>query len=184
MNSTTIIIIIVIIVLLWLIFMKPKNKKVNWNSVPSVDLARYAGIWYEIARLPTPFQDFPQGRCRNSVAQYILNDNGSMSVINTCDLNSREIKSVGIAVPAANTSIVGTTVSPASLNVKFENSPAWGQYNIIYLDQAYQHAMVASTNNQNLWFLARTSNTNPDAYVYMMSIAKKYGFDVNRLISN
>jgi apolipoprotein D and lipocalin family protein len=63
--------------------------------VPEVDLARYAGQWYEIARFPNRFQK----RCAGEVtAQYTLQPSGKISVLNRCRLeNAGQIQAEGVA---------------------------------------------------------------------------------------
>src|SRR4051812_1250160 len=50
------------------------------KTVGKVDLKRYQGTWYELARLPMFFQR----NCVQSEAHYALNPDGSVEVLNRC----------------------------------------------------------------------------------------------------
>ena len=50
------------------------------RAIPYVDLARYSGLWYEIARLPNSFET----HCVQSTAEYNLRLDGQVNVINRC----------------------------------------------------------------------------------------------------
>jgi apolipoprotein D and lipocalin family protein len=50
------------------------------RTVPSVDLARYTGIWYEIARYQNRFQE----GCHDTTATYTLRPDGEITVVNRC----------------------------------------------------------------------------------------------------
>lgn len=163
MNLLLIIVIVVIVVLLvWLIASNSNTVKVDWN--------RYLGTWYEIARLPMPFEN----NCINATAQYSRNVDGTINVINRCEVNGQNVQANGIA----------NIVSNNKLSVKFENNPTNGSYTVLYLDPNYQTAIVGSTNKDYLWILARKPTIDALTYQELLDRAKKLGFDVNKLIIN
>ena len=50
------------------------------KTVDSVNLKRYQGTWYELARLPMYFQR----HCAQSEARYTLKPDGNVAVLNRC----------------------------------------------------------------------------------------------------
>ncbi len=148
--------------------------------VESVDLKRYAGRWFEVARLPNKFQR----KCVGVVAaQYSLRADGRIDVVNRCraaDGGTEEAR--GIARKG------GDGKNNARLQVRF--APAilsflpnvWGDYWIIGLGPDYQWAIVGSPSREYLWILSRTPEITEAAYGQALEIAKGNGFDVNKLI--
>lgn len=146
-------------------------------TVPCVDLARYAGTWHEIARLPNLFQ---RG-CVGATARYTLCGNGSMRVENSCRNARGRCRSIeGIATPVPCS-------GNARLRVRFEGPAGWvpvsrdGNYWIIALDDDYQWAMVGTPDRRFLWILARERSLPPEVYRMLVARARCLGFDVARL---
>ncbi|BCS83682.1 putative lipocalin [Cotonvirus japonicus] len=105
-----IIIFIIVLMIIIVIFNK-------WKIEPQkyLNIKKYMGTWYEIARLPTSFQQ----NCINSKATYLLNKTGEIQVINQCEINGVNNSIQGIAIPAPNTRINNNIITPASLLVNF-----------------------------------------------------------------
>ena len=147
--------------------------------VPEVDLARYAGQWYEIARFPNRFQK----RCAGEVtAQYTLQPSGKISVLNRCRLeNEGQIQAEGVA------RVVGKGQPNSILKVRF--APAflsfipqvWGDYQIIALSPDYTYALVGDPAREYLWILARSPRIDDAIYNRLVEEARAQGFDVSRL---
>lgn len=148
-------------------------------TVPSVDLARYAGTWYEIARLPMWFQR----HCLDSSATYSLRADGRIGIHNECVTEQGSIdKADGIA----------TVVDPktnARLTVTFDNwfaqlfgSSREGNYWILALDADYRTAMVGTPDRRHLWILARTPVMDAATYQGLVELARHMGFSVSDLI--
>jgi len=180
-----IILFIVLIFILW--FILKKTKKINnlLPIVPQVDLNRYQGLWYEIARLPTYFEK----GCIGATASYQLNNDKTINVLNKCTISGEEISVTGIAFPDFNEIIPGSNIYPGSFTVRFAPNPiskskVSGEYKIIYLDPNYQYAMVGTSNRNNLWILSRKNSINNTTFNMLIDFAKKYGFDINKLIIN
>ncbi|MBT8395468.1 MAG: lipocalin family protein [Gemmatimonadetes bacterium] len=124
------------------------------NSPPKmvdfVDLERYAGLWYEIARVPNGFQD----QCvRNVTAEYVLRDDGRIDVINRCmKEDGSEDKTKGLAR-------IEDKESNAFLKVSFFSilgwRPVWGDYRVIGLGDDYEYALVGTADRKFGWILAR-----------------------------
>ena len=149
------------------------------STVPSVDLARYAGTWHEIARLPMWFQR----HCVDSTATYTVRADGAIGVHNECMTDTGELDEVkGVA----------TVVDPgtnARLRVVFDNffarlfgSSREGNYWILALDPAYQTAMVGTPDRRYLWILSRSRQLDEGTYQSLVEQAKQLGFAVSDLI--
>jgi apolipoprotein D and lipocalin family protein len=149
-------------------------------TVPHVDLARYAGTWHEIARLPNWFQR----SCERSRAEYIPCGDGSVTVINTCEKASGRCTSIeGRATPVPCS-------GNARLRVKFGGLAAFvpvaseGNYWIVALDDDYQWAMVGTPDRRFLWILARQPCLPAEVFAQLQQQACQLGFDVDRLVKD
>ncbi|GFE61767.1 lipocalin family protein [Geobacter sp. AOG2] len=142
------------------------------SPVQSVDLARYMGVWYEIAR----FDHFFQEGCRGSTATYTLLPSGEVEVINRCvdekDNSRREAKGRAWSVdPQGN----------ARLKVSFF-WPFRTDYWIIDLGPSYEYAVVGSPNRKYLWVLARKPVMEKDVYQHILDLVAKQGFPLEKLV--
>lgn len=153
--------------------------KTNVTAVSSVDLKRYAGKWYEIAKLPNKFQKQCAG---NVTADYSLKPDGDIEVINRC------LKKNGQYDDAKGKAKIVDKQSNAKLEVRF--APAvlsfipqvWGDYWIIDLDQNYQYAVVGNPDRKYLWILSRTPQMDDATYQSVLRNIEKMGYDPNKLI--
>jgi apolipoprotein D and lipocalin family protein len=148
--------------------------------VPAVDLSRYAGTWYEVARLPNRFQEKCAGEV---VARYEPRSDGRVTVINRCRTTTgetTEAKGVARRVDGQPPSILEVRFAPALLAFL----PAvWGDYQIIALGQDYDHAVVGTPDRAYLWILSRTPQMDPALYQRLRDAAKAQGFDVARIVA-
>jgi apolipoprotein D and lipocalin family protein len=130
------------------------------KPVPHLDLGRYAGTWYEIARLPNRFQR----SCAHSVVvRYTLREDGRVDVLNQCFRPDGSVVSArGVARRA------GDELPASQLEVRFAPSflsflpMVWADYWVIDLDRDYTHAVVGGPDRKYLWILSRTP-TMPDS---------------------
>ena len=146
------------------------------EAIPAVDLDRYAGRWYEIARLPNRFQD----DCTCCVtATYTAREDGRLTVVNEC--RTRDGKPKAVEGEAKLASVDG----PASkLKVRF--APrflsvfgfVWGDYWVLDLAEDYSHALVGAPNREYLWILAREPSMDEETYAGLLERAGAMGFDV------
>jgi apolipoprotein D and lipocalin family protein len=138
--------------------------------VPHVELKKYLGKWYEIARLPARFQE----GCTDTTATYSLSENGSISVLNECRKSGKVKQAKGKAK-------VVDKNSGAKLKVTFF-WPFYGDYWIIDLSKDYEYAVVGTPNRKYLWILSRTPQMDDKLFSQLVESAKSKGFNVNNLI--
>lgn len=148
-------------------------------TVASVDLTRYAGTWYEIARLPMWFQR----HCIDSRATYTIRQDGKVGVHNEC-LTDR-----GTVDQADGVATVVDPTSKARLMVTFDNFFARlvgpsreGNYWILELDPNYTVAMIGTPDRRYLWILSRTPQLDDAIYQQLVANAQRLGFPVADLI--
>jgi apolipoprotein D and lipocalin family protein len=149
------------------------------RPVAHVDLTRYAGQWFEIARFPNWFQK----KCAGDVAViYTLNEDGRLTVDNRCrNAAGATERAVGVARLATNdgsNSRLKVRFAPAALSfLPF----VWADYWVIALADDYSHAIVGTPNRDYLWFLSRTPAVSPELYDQLVQAAATQGFDTTRL---
>lgn len=141
------------------------------HTVPSVDLERYMGKWYEIASFPNRFQK----DCFCSAAEYTLKD-GYVEVRNSCRKDSPS----GVFDVAVGKAYVVPGSGSAKLKVQFQ-WPFKGDYWIIALDENYRYAMVGHPKRKYLWILSRTKQMDDTILERLKAIARSKGYDVSRL---
>ena len=147
-------------------------------TIPSLDVPRYMGTWYEVAKLPNPFQ---KNCVSNTVATYEAQPNGSIRVTNRCTESGGKVK---VAVGEARQ--IGNATSP-KLEVRF--APAWlsflpfvwGNYWVIDLDADYQLVAVSEPTKDLLWVLSRDPEPCETQYKQLLGRLANKGFDMKKL---
>lgn len=142
------------------------------STVSAVSLERYAGLWYEIAKIPNRFQK----KCaRGTSAEYTLREDGRIAVVNRCTTeegSSSEAKGVAKVVDAA---------TRAKLKVSFVSflgwRPFWGDYWVIGLDEDYRWAVIGTPDRKYGWILARTPTLDADTMAKAFEIVERNGYD-------
>jgi apolipoprotein D and lipocalin family protein len=137
-----------------------------------VELPRYIGKWYEIARLPFKQQE----GCFGSTATYALRKDGNIDVVNECrdgsfDGKLRSVKGVARVVD---------TETNAKLEVQFF-WPFWGDYWILSLDPQYRYAVVGEPKRRYLWVLSRTPTLSDAVFRALVKEAEENGYDLGAL---
>ena len=140
--------------------------------VPSVDLDRYLGRWYEIASYPNWFQK----NCTGVTADYSMREDGLIEVINSCRKGSLDGK---LKQAKGRAKVVDATTN-AKLKVSFFG-PFWGPYWIIDLDPEYQWAVVGDPKRKYLWILSRTAQMDEELYEAVLSRLPGKGYDPAKL---
>ena len=149
-----------------------EKEKQPLTVVPSVDLRKYVGKWYEIARLPNRFEK----KCVSSVsATYTLRPDGQIGVLNECKTASGELKK------AKGKAKVVDKKSNAKLKVTFF-WPFYGDYWILELGANYEYAVVGDESRKYLWILSRTPQIDDALYQELLAKMSNQDFDTNRII--
>jgi len=149
------------------------------RAVVSVDLERYAGRWYEIARYPNRFQDSCAGEV---TATYERREDGRIRVVNRCrraDGSLNEAEAVARAVDGGGNARLKVRFAPGWLTfLPF----VWADYWVIGLADDYEWAVVGTPNRKYLWVLARTPQLSDAGRTAAEAKIKENGFDLSRLV--
>lgn len=145
------------------------------RPVPAIDLQRYLGTWYELAKLPNWFQR----KCAaDTRAVYGLRENGTLRVDNACRNAEGGVEQ---AIGAAR------VTGPSTLEVRFAPDwlaflPfVWANYWIVDLDADYTLAAVSEPGRRYLWILSRTPSIPPDRWEALMGRLRAIGLDTAAL---
>jgi apolipoprotein D and lipocalin family protein len=142
--------------------------------VQHVDLARYLGTWYEIARLPAWFEK----DCTGVTATYSMREDGKIKVVNACRKGALD----GPVKEAVGKAWVHDKTTNAKLKVMFF-WPFAGDYWIIDLDNKdYKYAVVGDPGRKYFWVLSRTPKMDEDLLNALLEKAKKQGYNLDKLI--
>lgn len=149
------------------------------RTVDHVDLKRYQGTWYELARMPMFFQR----NCAQSEARYTLKDDGNVGVTNRCrTIEGKWEEAKGTASPQ----VPGKT---DKLWVVFDNwfsrllpGVAKGDYWVLYLSDGYKTALVGNPSRKYLWLLSRTAHVSEQTKEELLAKAQQQGYDTTMLI--
>ena len=143
------------------------------DVVPQVDLNRYAGKWFEVARLPNRFE---RDCARDVTATYTVRPDGKLTVLNECRKENGQLKS------AKGTAKRADPKGPeAKLKVTFF-WPFYGDYWIIDLDPEYRWAAIGEPGRAYFWVLSRTPGLPEDVLSGILDRARAKGFDPAGLI--
>ena len=146
--------------------------------IPSLNVPRYMGTWYEIAKYP----NFFQRKCiSNTVAQYSTQPDGTVRVFNSC--TQEDGKTIDATGQARQ---IGDATSP-KLEVRF--APAWmsflpfvwGNYWVIDIDTDYQLVAVSEPKREYLWVLSRTPTVDAKAYDELLARLRSKSIDTSKI---
>lgn len=145
-------------------------------SVGSVDLARYAGRWYEIAHYPNRFQRQCIG---DTTAEYAPRDDGTLQVTNRCATATGATEAVGVARRVDDrTDRLQVSFLPAALRWL---PLGWGDYWVIGLAPDYRYAVVGEPSREYLWILARTPALAAEDRRAIEALLRAQGYDPAKL---
>jgi apolipoprotein D and lipocalin family protein len=143
------------------------------DVVTPFDMDKYVGLWNEIARLPNPVEkNFTQ-----LAERYIANGDGTYHVV-TRAYNSKKEKWIE-ATGKLKVAEPGT----GHLKVSYFG-PFYLNYNILDIDENYEHALASGSDNKTMWLLSKETSMPEDIQVRFLQKASDYGFDVSKLIWN
>lgn len=150
------------------------DKMTDKTAVKKLDIQKYLGTWYEIARFDHSFERGLVG----VTAHYSLRPDGKIKVVNSGYKNSLdgEFRSA-----EGKAKIPDPVNAPAKLKVSF----FWifyADYIVMELDEDYQWAVVGSKSDKYLWILSRTPQLDKVVYDDLLERIEKRGYDVSALI--
>lgn len=147
------------------------SKDFDNSTVDEFDLSRYLGTWYEIARFNHSFEKGMD----NAMAQYILNDDGTVFVLNSAWKNGKYNIAEGRA------KYPDPEGDPGALKVSFFMF-FYSDYNVMMVDEDYQISLVGSKSENYLWILSRTPEADPELLQMVLDEAERRGYDTSKLI--
>ena len=142
--------------------------KVDNTPVAALDLNRYLGEWYEIARFDHSFERGVE----KAKANYTLNEDGTIKVVNSGIKDGKPKTAIGKGK---------RTDTPALLRVSFFG-PFYADYRVMMIDEGYTFALVGSGSADYLWMLSRTRVLPDTTKSELLSEAKRRGYDTDKLI--
>lgn len=139
-----------------------------------VDLTRYQGRWYEIARFPNRFEE----GCVGVTADYTLNDDATVTVVNTCRKETLD-------GPVESAEGVATSTSADNDRLEVTFVPwlpfARGDYWILSLTADYSVATIGNPSGTTGWVLARTPTISAAALDSAYAVLRRNGYDTDRI---
>lgn len=149
------------------------------KTVDTVDLKRYQGTWYELARMPMFFQR----DCAQSEARYILKDNGKVGVTNRCrTIEGKWEEVTGTAAPQVPDKTDKLWVEFDTWFSRLLPGVAKGDYWVLYVGDDYKTALVGNPNRKYLWLLSRTTRVSDATREELLAKARQQGYDTTKLI--
>ena len=145
------------------------------KTVDYVDINKYMGIWYEIAKIPNRFQKNCAG---NTIANYKLIDEVNVEVVNSClETNGKTNKASGVAKVVNNKTNAKLKVSFFSI---FGIHFFWGNYWILYLDKDYHYAVIGEPKRKYGWILSRQTKLSESELKPIYENLEQNGYDTAR----
>lgn len=147
------------------------------HVVDSLDIVRYAGKWYEIARLPNTFQK----DCVSDVtAEYTIRSDGQVEVLNQCVKEDLTVnRSEGVARHADGdlpNSVMEVRFAPGAFSWL---QSAWADYWVLGIEGDYEYALVGTPDRRYLWVLARQPRFDEEVLAMLLQHASRQGYDID-----
>lgn len=156
-----------------------QSKPATLKTVTKVDLNKYAGEWFEIAKYPNKFQKDCVG---NTTATYTLKGDSKVDVLNKCMTKEGTVKD------ASGDAKIADKTSNSKLKVRFAPGFTsflpfvWADYWIIDLDDAYKYAAIGTPDRKYFWILSRTAEMNDATYQAILRRAESQGFEPAKVV--
>lgn len=147
-----------------------RDVSVPMSVVGAVDLNRYLGKWYEIARFPNRFE----AGCQAVTATYSLNTDDTINVANACTKG-------GVTEVANGKAWVVETAKLKVTFVPWLGSIAAGDYWILDVKPDYSMAVVGAPKGGFGWILARVPALSKGDTDRALKILAKNGYDTTQL---
>lgn len=142
------------------------------TTIPLVDLERYMGKWYELAKIPVVWEK----GCAYGTAEYTLQNDGSIRILNTCyspDGNAMFAYKGTAFLRSENLN------TPGKLSVNFDKMPHEGTYSIHWTD--YDRYSIVGSPTGNVWILGREQSITKYEMDCLVLHVKNLGYDINKL---
>ena len=149
------------------------SKPSDLATVPHVDLTRYVGRWFEIAKYPNRFE---RDCDRDVTAVYTRFEDGDIEVVNSCTQPDGKPK-----VSKGKAKVVDGQTN-AKLKVTFF-WPFYGDYWVIDLDPQYRWVVIGEPRHKYLWILSRHPRMDAAQYAEITSRLAAKGYDASKLIA-
>ena len=166
---------ILCVAVLWIVSCSNKltMNSIDTSTVENLDIDRYLGTWYEIARFPHSFEKDLVG----VTATYSLRNDGKIRVVNQGFKGSLQ----GKPSRAEGKAKIPDPGNPARLKVSFFLF-FYGDSYVLELDEDYQWAMIGSSSPKYFWILSRTPQMDDRTYQSLLENARGRGYDLEQLI--
>lgn len=161
---------ILVSLLVLLFFAGCEQKQLPLQTVKDVNVQKYMGTWYEIAR----YEQFFEKGCRDINATYSLKSDGKIKVLNQCIKEDSRLSQA-----------FGTAYAVDASNVKLKVTffwPFYGDYWIVMLGDRYEYAVIGEPSRNYFWILSRTKVLDETTRQKILSQMKIFGYDPSRLI--
>lgn len=148
-----------------------QSQELDVSTVDELDLDKYLGTWYEIARFDHRFERNLEG----VTATYSMRDDGKIKVVNQGykgSLDGELDRAVGKAK---------ITSDPGKLRVSFFLF-FYSDYLVLELDDDYQWVLIGSSSPNYLWILSRTPQLGEETKQHILDKATSHGYDTSKLI--
>lgn len=153
-----------------------RDPSVDISAVGDLDLDRYLGKWYEIARFPNRFEE----GCVGVTAEYGLREDGRISVTNTC-------RKTTLDGPVEQAEGEARIVAPGQLEVLFAPQYlsflpfVWGDYWVLDVTDDYSVSVVGTPKGSTGWILARTPQLSDAEYERALAVLRENGYDTGAI---
>jgi apolipoprotein D and lipocalin family protein len=155
-------------------------------TMPRVDLRRYAGRWYEVARLPSPFDHRCAGQPTTTYhALDPATDGADLAIVHRCRAPNgawQETQGVARRVPGSGGARLKVQQLPDWLQWLGALPQAWADHWILHVDDRYSEALVGNPARTHLWVLSRETSPPPDRIQALIERARQQGYPVDRLV--
>lgn len=162
---------ITLLAMLTTTFLSARDTDVDNSTIRNLNLKRYLGTWYEIARFDHSFEKGMD----NTQAEYTLKEDGTVRVENTGWKDGKFHRSTGKAFQPS------PEKDPARLRVSFFG-PFYSDYRVLMLTPDYENALVGSKSDKYLWILSRVPDPSYEVLSAMIEEARNRGYDVDKLL--
>jgi apolipoprotein D and lipocalin family protein len=166
------------VTLLLLVISCSTTKDPGQSTVDHVDLNRFMGNWYEIARLETPLQS----ECGSAKVTYKLEKKSEIEILHAC-----HEKEKGKTIHAKGLARIDDKKTNAKWKVSY--MPVFKKWHvfsgslwIVGLDPEYQYAILGHPTHKHLWILGRKSEISQEKYEELVTVARMKGYKTKELI--